>query len=123
MSCRGCNSVWCSSKPVQYVRRIVEYAGNDDAMKAGELESLVAKGLVARAAFGVQKAEQFLKRFGVGRISEEGSFTPDLHQVLVFELFEVMRKRGAGDVQFHADLTDHQAVRMGGKQEPPGCAA
>jgi hypothetical protein len=63
----------------------VEYAGNDDAMKAGELESLVAKGLVARAAFGVQKAEQFLKRFGVGRISEEGSFTPDLHQVLVFQ--------------------------------------
>src|SRR5271166_1066255 len=41
-------------------------------------------GLVACAAFRVQKSKQFLKGFRVGRIPEESPFTPHVHEILVF---------------------------------------
>src|SRR5580698_2805336 len=40
-------------------------------------------GLVAGAAFGVEKAEQFLQRRGVSRVPEKRTLAADLHQFLI----------------------------------------
>ena len=74
-------------------------------------------GLVACAAFRVQKTEQLLERFGVGRIPEERPFTPHIHQILVFQFFKMVRKGGTGDFEFIADLTNNQAVEDVLKEE------
>jgi hypothetical protein len=47
-------------------------------------------GPVARTTLGVQEADDFLQGFGVRRVPEESPIAPDLDQILVLELIEVM---------------------------------
>jgi hypothetical protein len=52
-------------------------------------------GLVAGAAFRIQKTKQPFKGGSIGRVPEKGSISADRYQVLVFQLLEMMRKSGS----------------------------
>src|SRR6185437_1860295 len=67
---------------------------------------------VSRAAFGIEKPEQFLKGFRVSRIPEVSAFAPDAHQVLILQFFEMMRQGAGGYSQFVPHLTDHHPFGM-----------
>ena len=47
-------------------------------------------GLVAGAALRVEKLQQFLQGFGVGRVAQERALPPHAHQVFVLELVEMV---------------------------------
>src|SRR5579885_2625462 len=49
-------------------------------------DSLRLNGMVASAALGVKKSEQFFKSSGICFVTQKSAFTPDRDQVLVFEL-------------------------------------
>ena len=67
---------------------------------------------VSRAAFGIQKLQNFLERFGVGRVAQERAFALHADQVFIFQLVEVMRERGIRDIQFSLNVADDEAFRM-----------
>ena len=73
-------------------------------------------GLVARAALGVQETEQFLQNGGVGGVPQKGAFAAYRDQILILELFQVVRQRGGRNVQFALDLANHHAIRMRGQK-------
>jgi hypothetical protein len=74
-------------------------------------------GLIAGAAFGVEKGQEVLEGFGIGGVPEEGSFAADLDEVFVFELFEVMGEGAGRDGQFGADVADDEALGVGAEEE------
>src|SRR3979490_1369019 len=49
-------------------------------------------GLVARAALGVQKLEQFLQRVGVCGVAEKSAFSSNMDEVFRLQLVEMMRQ-------------------------------
>src|SRR5579884_3636250 len=61
-------------------------------------------GLVSGAAFGVEKPQQFLKGFGIGRVPKIGPLAPHAHEVLIFQFFEVMGQGAGWYPQFLADF-------------------
>ena len=64
-----------------------------------------------------RKPSSSCKRLGVGRVPEERALAPHLHQVLVLELFQMMRKGRSGNPQLALDVAHDQAVRMRRKQK------
>ena len=70
--------------------------------------------LVAGAALGVKELQQFLQRFGVGRVAQERALAAHIHQVFVFQLVQVMRKRGVRNVELFLDFAHDQPVGMRG---------
>ena len=73
-------------------------------------------GAVARAAFGVEKAQQILQGGGAGAVAEERPFAADFDQILILQLVEMMGKRGSGNIEFGLNFADYQAFRMRGEQ-------
>ena len=53
-------------------------------------DRLGADRLVAGAALGVEEAEKFLQGSGVCGVPQESTFTPNLHQVLVLQLVQMV---------------------------------
>ena len=51
------------------------------------------------------------------RVSQEGAFALDTHEVLILEFFEVVGKGRIRDVQFLLNIADHKPVGMRGKQQ------
>src|ERR1035437_2683369 len=74
-------------------------------------------GLVPGAAFGIEEAEEFLQRSGVGGASQKGACPCHRDEFLVLELVEMVREVGRRNPQFFQDLSDHHPVGMGGKQK------
>jgi hypothetical protein len=74
-------------------------------------------GFVAGAAFGVEEAEQFLERGGIGGAAEEGAFAGDTHQFLVLQFVEVVGEVGGGDSELVLNLADHHSIRVRGEQQ------
>src|ERR1035438_5512773 len=64
--------------------------------------------LVSCAALGIQKRQDLLQRFGIGRIPEKGAVPPDAGEVFAAELFQMMGQRGVGDSQFHLDIRSEE---------------
>jgi len=56
--------------------------------------------------------------FRVGRIPEVCAFAPEANQVLIFQLFEVVREGAGGYPQLLADLTDDHPRGMGAEEQP-----
>ena len=73
--------------------------------------------MVARAAFGVEEAEEILECANIGAIPEVGSFATHGDEVFVFELVEVVRERGIGDVDFGLNIADDQAFGFRGHEQ------
>src|SRR4029450_3436494 len=71
-------------------------------------------GFIASAALRIKECEQFLQGLGIGSVPEVSSFSPDCYQILVLELFQVMRECGSWNVQLRLDITNHHPVRMSG---------
>src|SRR5438270_2362373 len=67
-------------------------------------------GLITRAAFGIEKAEQLLQDLGVRPVAKEGSLPLYGDQILVLELVEMMRQRGIRDIEFSLDFVYDHAV-------------
>src|SRR4051812_25917805 len=74
-------------------------------------------GLIAGTALGVEEAEQFAQPIGVSAVAQERTFASDLDQALMLQLLQMMRERGVRYLEFSADFTDYQAVRVGGEQQ------
>src|SRR5437868_2485743 len=53
-------------------------------------DSLWLERLISGAAFRIQELQQFLQRFRVGCVMQEGALTPHLDQSFVLELVQVM---------------------------------
>jgi len=73
--------------------------------------------MIARAAFGVEEAEEILEGVNIGAIPEVGSFATHGDEVFVFELVEVVRERGIGDVDFGLNIADDQAFGFRGHEQ------
>src|SRR5271168_747498 len=64
------------------------------------------EGFVPGATLGVEELHEFLKRFGIGGVAQEGAFAADVYEVFVFQFFEMMGKRGVGNFQLGLDIGD-----------------
>jgi hypothetical protein len=73
--------------------------------------------MIARAALGVEETEKSFEGFGVGAIPEVGAVAAHSDQVFVFQLVEVMRERGVGDVDLGLDIADDHAFGLSGHKE------
>lgn len=72
---------------------------------------------VARAALRVEESEQLLQRGRVGAVADERAFALSEYKLVVLQLFEMVRQRGARDAGLDLDLADDEPVGMGGQQE------
>lgn len=73
--------------------------------------------MIARAALGVEETEESFEGVGVGAIPEVGAVAAHGDQVFVFQLVEVMRERGVGDVDLGLDIADDHAFGLSGHEE------
>src|SRR5216684_3155862 len=80
-------------------------------------EVLRLKRLVAGAALGIKKLQNFAQRFSVGGVVQKRALALDLNELFILELVEMVRKRGAGDLELVLNFADHQPLRMRGKQQ------
>src|SRR6201981_2632243 len=68
--------------------------------------------LVARAALGVEEAQDLFERFGIGGVAKERTLAGDADEVFVPQFVEMVGERGIGDVEFLLDFADHKAFGM-----------
>ena len=73
--------------------------------------------MVARAAFGVEKAEEIFEGVRVGAIPQVGSLAANDDEVFVFQFVEVMREGGIWDVDLGLDIADDHALGLSGHEE------
>src|ERR1035437_2470515 len=73
--------------------------------------------LFACAAFGIEKNQQFLKGFRIGRVPKECALAAHLDEVLMLQLFEVMGKRAGRYLQLTPDLAHNQPFRMSAQEK------
>src|SRR5437660_2152354 len=74
-------------------------------------------GLVARAALGVEEAQDLFERFGIGGVPKERTLAGDADEVFVAQFVEMVGESGIGDVEFLLDFADHKALGMRLQQE------
>jgi hypothetical protein len=74
-------------------------------------------GAAAGAALLVEEVHDFAQGIGIGRIPEISAFAAYMDKANLFQLFQVMRKRGRGDSEFLLDLAGNHAFRMSGKEQ------
>jgi len=74
-------------------------------------------GLVARAALGVEEAQDLFERFGIGGVAKERTLAGDADEVFVAQFVEMVGESGIGDVEFLLDFADHKALGMRLQQE------
>jgi hypothetical protein len=73
--------------------------------------------VIARATLGVQKLQQFLKRFRIGGAAQESAFAPHMYEVFRLELVKMMRQSGIRDIQLFLNLADDEAIRVSRQQQ------
>src|ERR1700745_2964135 len=74
-------------------------------------------GLVARAAIGIEEAQDLFERFGIGGVAKERTLAGDADEVFVPQFIEMVGESGIGDVEFLLDFADHEAFGMRLQQE------
>src|SRR6201981_863001 len=73
--------------------------------------------LVARAALGVEEAQDLFERFGIGGVAKERTLAGNADEGFVPQFVEMVGERGIGDVEFLLDFADHEAFGMRLQQE------
>jgi hypothetical protein len=74
-------------------------------------------GAGAGAAFLVEKVEDFAQSVGVGGIPEKGAIAANVDEAHLFELLEVMGKRGSGNAKLFLDFASNHSGGMRCKKE------
>src|ERR1700746_1271121 len=74
-------------------------------------------GLVARAALGVEEAQDLFERFGIGGVAKERALAGDADEAFVPQFVEMVGESGIGDIEFLLDFADHKALGMRLPQE------
>lgn len=71
----------------------------------------------ARAALLVKEIEDFAERAGIRGIPEKSALAAHMDEAHLFELFQMMRKRGSGDAELFLDFTGDHSGGMGGQEQ------
>jgi hypothetical protein len=74
-------------------------------------------GATARAAFFVEKIQDFAQRIGIRGIPKIGAFAANVDEANLFQLFEMMGKRGSRDFEFVLEFAGDHSVRVGGEEQ------
>ena len=80
-------------------------------------------GVIAGAAFGIKKFEQFPERCLVGAVPKIGAFAANADEILVAQFIEMVGKGGGGDAEFGDEVADDHAVGMRGEEKAEGAEA
>lgn len=78
---------------------------------------LRSDSLVSCATLRVEELEQVLKGIGVCGVVQESTLTLHAYEVFCLELVEMVRQSGIWNFQFFLNLTDDEALGMGGQQQ------
>jgi hypothetical protein len=75
------------------------------------------ESLVARAAFRIKELKKFLKSVRVRGVVQESTLALYVYEVFRLELVEMVGQSGIWNFQFFLNLTNDEALGMGGQQQ------
>jgi hypothetical protein len=71
----------------------------------------------ARAAFFIEKIQDFSQRVGVRGIPKISAFSADIDEADLLQLFEVVGERGSRDTEFILELAGDHSGRVSGEEQ------